>query len=124
MYLAYKKHEGAGQFSATIFVAAIEYLLIAPFLMIAATPFRDRDIPIDKFIIIGPTIIMMVLNLIRYFKKGKLENLKSKFKNSKYNRWIKNWMLYLLPFLAAAWGAVGIVPIVNFLQLISSLIKD
>jgi len=63
------------------------------------------------------------LDLIRYFKKGKLENLKSKFKNNKYNRWIKNWMLYLLLFVVGAWGFMGIVPIVKFLQLIESLIK-
>jgi len=59
--------------------------------MIIAIPFRDHDLPISKFIIIGPVTIMIILSLIRYFKKGKLENLKSKFKNNKYNRWIKNW---------------------------------
>ena len=123
MYLAYEKHEGTGQFSAAIFVAAIEYLLIAPFLMIAAIPFKDHSMPISKFIIIGPTIIMMILNLIRYFKKGKLEKLKSKFKNSRCNYRIKNWMLYLLPFFAGAWGLLGIMPISKFFQLILSLIK-
>jgi len=124
MYLAYKKHEDGGRIEAILYFILIEYFLFAPIYIIIAVPFFDDNKKIIAgMILFIPMIIIFALNIKRYFKEGKVDQLKSKFKNSKYNRIIKNWMLYLLPFFAGAWGLLGIMPISKFLQLILSLIK-
>lgn len=124
MYLAYEKHEGDGKFSAVLYIAAMEFLLILPLIMLIGMYFRNKE----KMIVVGliifiPLILAFLLNYKCYFKKGKIEQLKSRFKNSKYNHRIKNWMLYLLPFFLGAWGFLGVMPIGKFLQLLLSLIK-
>jgi len=124
MYLAYEKHEGDGEFTSTLYLSAIEFFLIAPLIILFGMPFRDANkMTIVGLIVFVPMILIFILNYRRYFKKGKVEQLKSKFKNSKYNRRIKNWMLYILPFLVGGWGLLGVMPISKFLQLILSLIK-
>ena len=123
MYLAYKKHEGAGRFSATLYVSAIETLLTFPFIFILLSIIKAKGDLIVLLMFSLPAILFLIMNYRRYFKRGMIEQLKSKFKNSRYNHWIKNWMLYLLMFIIAAWGFLGIMPILKFFQFIESLIR-
>ena len=123
MYLVYKKHEGAGRFSATLYISAIETLLTFPIILIVLSIIKAKNDFTILSVIIIPSIIIFLLNYKRYFKRGKIDELKSRFRDSRYNRIIKNWMLYLLMFIVTAWGFLGIMPIVKFLQFIGSLIK-
>ncbi len=122
MYLAYQKHEGEGRFATVLYFVLIEYFLLFPFTLIALNILKPESKATGITAAIIPMVIIALLNFKRYYKKGKIEELKSRFGKSEYNHKIKNWMLYILPFLAGAWGLFGIAPIIKVLQLIKSLI--
>ena len=123
MYLAYKKHEGAGRFTTVLYFAWIEMFLTFPFTFIVLIAVKAKSDFAILSVIIIPAAIIFLLNYKRYFKKGKIEELKSKFGNSKYNYRIKNWMLYLLPLFSSACGIAGIYPVSKLTLLILSLVR-
>ena len=99
MYLAYEKHGEDGKFTTVLLFTMIEYFLAFTFTVFLMALVRPESRTTGLITIAIPMIIIFILNCKRYYRKGKLEELKSKFKYSKYNYRIKNWMLYILiPF--------------------------
>lgn len=114
MYIAYKKGNDFGTLNSVLYLSVIDGLIFLPFAFIIITIFHiegyTRLVPI--FI---PLMLAFILNSVRYHKKDKFTVLHKKYKNSKYNSYIKNWMLYSLIFIAIAWGFLGVIPIAKLL---------
>jgi len=106
MYINYKK-ANEGRFSAIIFFTIIEYCILSP-IIIFITELINLNNDWDWIPMFFPLVIIFLLNCKRYYRKGKVEELKKKYKDSKYNNLVKNWVIYSLIFMAIAWGMIGV----------------
>jgi len=104
MYLAYRKHEEFGRITTMLYFTWIEYFLTFPISFIFLSIIKPDSKATSLITAAIPMVIIFLLNLKRYHSNKKIDELKSRFKNSKYNYRIKNWMLYLLPLVASFIG--------------------
>ena len=111
MYQNYQK-ANEGIFSVVMFFTLLEYFLLAPFIIIFV---KKSNITNDKNLIfyLAPMLIVFLFNCIRYYNKKRVARILSRYKNNKYNKIIKNWMIYSLLFISLTWGLFGIVPIME-----------
>ncbi|HCO67324.1 MAG TPA: hypothetical protein DIT04_06160 [Dysgonomonas sp.] len=110
MYCIYKKNNEFARVSAIAYLSAIDFFLILPFIFICAAGFNIKGNS-AYLITVLPGVILIILNCLGYFNKNRLNSLIRKYNRSKYNRTIKNWMLYSIIFIAMVWGILGMFPI-------------
>lgn len=123
MYVTYKKANEYGKINTILFFTVIEFLFASPLILLISIAAEDNEVA--KYIVIFlPMIIIFLLNLKRYGKKDIIGKLIKKYHDSKYNKNIKMWMIYLLMPLAIAWGLfIGILLIGKAALFIFDIIK-
>lgn len=50
-------------------------------------------------IFLGILLPIFIIDLIRYFKKGKVQSIIKKYENSPLNKKIKTWQIFIIPVL-------------------------
>jgi hypothetical protein len=107
MYIAYRDKEGddAPTFSVIIFFGFIDIAWSTPVAMIVSL--LQFKYPYIIFVILP--LVGVIINFRRYNKKKVIEILR-KYKYSRYNKLIKNWMIYLAYWLTCMTGFFIIFP--------------
>jgi len=70
-----------------------------------------------------PLIIFFYLNYKRYYKKGKIEEIIKQYKNNRYNKTIRNWMIYTALVGLNLWGLFSVYYFLKLVSYIVSLIR-
>ena len=112
MYHNYKK-ANEGTFSVIIFFCMLEFFLLMPFVFILMNIMEKIEEEFKYIPIIAVMMTLLIGNCIRYYNKKRVARILSRYKNNKYNKIIKNWMIYSLLFISLTWGLFGIVPIME-----------
>jgi|GEM_PF-2526969 len=122
LYVNYTKAKEDGVFSSVIAFSILEYFLFIPItIFIAGILNLSKGWDYIPFII--PLIIFFFLNYKRYYKKGKMEEIIKQYKNSKYNKTIRNWMIYTALVGLSLWGLFSVYYFLKLVSYIVSLIR-
>jgi hypothetical protein len=120
MYIAYRDKEGddAPTFSVILFFFMIDITWSTPIGMIV----NLLQIKYWYIILVIVPLAGIIINFRRYNKKKVIEIFR-KYKYSKCNKLIKNWMIYLAYWLTCIAGLFAIGPAVYLFIYITKLIK-
>ncbi len=118
MYLIYIKNNDFGRATCILYFITFEFMFLFPFLALGMWLLEVNNTL--SGIYIGLMILFLFLiNFKRYHKKSTVKSILKKYKNNPYNKLIKDWMLYLIPFMMVFWFIGGSVFAMKLVELFS-----
>lgn len=106
IYAYYKKKDDVPVSTAILFVFLIQFFVLL-FIGISINLFTNNNISEkyiekEKFILMYGIVlgILFILNLIRYARRRNIESIVQRFEQSKLNKKIKTWMVFMIPVVS------------------------
>jgi hypothetical protein len=120
MYIAYRDNEGddAPTFSVILFFSMIDICWSSSIAIFVSFFYTN----LWYIIIVIIPLAGIIINFRRY-NKNKVIEIFRKYKYSKCNKLIKNWMIYLAYWLTCMVGFLAIIPADYLFKYITKLIK-
>lgn len=106
IYAYYKKKDDVPVSTAILFVFLIQFFVLL-FIGISINLFTNNNISEkyiekEKFILMYGIVlgILFILNLVRYARRRNIESIVQRFEQSKLNKKIKTWMVFMIPMVS------------------------